>query len=528
MHRWLLTGIFLLLVGGWIFFHQPASPASAQTTVSVTPGPALPSPTRSLLADPHFTASAGQSVTSTNIQSKKVTAEELTHLSTPALAARSISLEEAGQLKHSEISKRLLAMNYFSANRPYTAGLVLVGFRSADETRALFVEEGTEQAAIDSLLKRLDINFAELDTIVTRQFYANDPGYNQQWHHEKIGSRRAWDYSRGNHTVQIAILDAPFQMNHPDLVANTAAGFDTTRNQPVTSSPGITHSTVGAGMAAAVLHNIQGVAGAGNSVILPVDIENDTTLSVGIVDLANGIRWAANNGVRVVNVSWDGAYSSTLNQEGANLKQKNSGLLFMAGVNGNSRLNYPAHSNIIAVAMTDTNDLRRSSWGLHLDFIAPGWEIFSTDVGSSYASDSGTSYATPLLTGIAALLMSINPELTGDQIYQILVETALDLGTTGWDQFYGWGRIDFARAARKTFGTLPHAKVQNLAQALNGIQTGYLPGVSYSLYAAESLMGPWELINEPQFITNENVLTILEPIVSPHPIRFYKTELVLP
>jgi thermitase len=86
---------------------------------------------------------------------------------------------------------------------------------------------------------------------------------------------------------------------------------------------------------------------------------------------------------------------------------------------------------------------------------APGWNIYSTTIGSSYEYDTGTSYAAPIVAGVAATLLSINPNLTTDQLMGLLQSSADDLGAPGWDAFYGWGRLNYGRAALGAFATLP-------------------------------------------------------------------------
>src|SRR5882724_2497437 len=105
--------------------------------------------------------------------------------------------------------------------------------------------------------------------------------------------------------------------------------------------------------------------------------------------------------------------------------------------------------------MTDEADNFQSAPGAGIDFAAPGYQIFSTSIGDSYASGSGTSYSTPLFCGVVAVLMSINPTLNADEIVDILKNTADDKGQPGWDAYFGWGRINFAAAAGATAATVP-------------------------------------------------------------------------
>ena len=196
---------------------------------------------------------------------------------------------------------------------------ILVKLWSQQQVGALRVEPMREWDSVQALGGRPDVQFAELDVFQRRQFLPNDPLISNQWQHSVIGSFQAWGYSLGNQNVSIAIVDTPFQMDHPDLAANTVSGWDAVANAPVTSSPGIVHSTMCAGMAAAVINNGMGVAGASNCKILPINING------AISEMYNATIWAANNAVRVVNISWSGANDPTLEAAGYYLKTNTAG-----------------------------------------------------------------------------------------------------------------------------------------------------------------------------------------------------------
>ncbi len=156
-----------------------------------------------------------------------------------------------------------------------------------------------------------------------------------------------------------------------------------------------------------------------------------------------------------------------------------AGLLIVAAMgNKNTSIAYypAAYANVLAVSATNEYDGKAaySNYGTHNDIAAPGGYyvgIYSTlptyDVSltptKNYGYLIGTSQATPFVSGLAALIWSINPSLTPDQVQQIIQTTAVDLGTTGWDQYYGWGRIN-ARAAIESQIILP-------ARTLSDIQS---------------------------------------------------------
>ncbi len=412
----------------------------------------------------------------------------------------------------------------FGVVRAFRQGVVLARFRDSDRVEAVRVVPGEELAALAALRARGGVEYAELDVQLTRQYAPNDPMLGQQWHHGTIRSAGAWAVSLATHKVTVAIVDTPFQMNHPDLAPNAVTGWSMVTRSPISGvTDGLYHSTIGAGLAAAVINNGTGVSGVANCFLMPIDIGDTPTAS----DMHDAIVWAADHGVRVVNVSWDGAFSSVINDAGGYLRQKTGGMLFMSGVNGQRFLNYPNQPYIYAVAMTDRDDLPRSSYGPHIDFAAPGWQIYSTTTNSTYEVDSGSSYSSPLLAGIAAWIMSVNPDLGPDEIEGILQASSVDLGDPGWDQHYGWGRIDFSQAAEKTFATLPVSRIAAERASTVTIVAVRVAGATYRLARQLDFGAPWETVGDVISEATDATVKLVDP-APPHGQAFYRVEITLP
>ncbi|MEM2696000.1 MAG: Ig-like domain-containing protein, partial [Thermoproteota archaeon] len=96
-----------------------------------------------------------------------------------------------------------------------------------------------------------------------------------------------------------------------------------------------------------------------------------------------------------------------------------------------------------------------SSYGPYVDLSAPGVSIYTTIRGGGYGSVSGTSFSAPIVAGVAALIFSVNPSLTPADVERILESTAVDLGDSGYDVYYGWGRVNAYEALKAAAGAAP-------------------------------------------------------------------------
>ncbi len=441
----------------------------------------------------------------------------------PDLPGRAVPLPEASTLAYLSVPQRQLMPAPNSGALPlFNPECVLVKFKEQELVSVIRTETGREAEAVHLLARRSDVEFAELDLLQEPAFIPTDPLIGNQWHHQKIGSYGAWNHARGEASVRIAIVDAPFQMDHPDLALHVRPGWDIVANQPITASAGALHSTFSAGMAAAVVDNGVGVAGAGNCALVPINISGFTS------EMCDAVYWAASNGIRVVNISWTGANSEALNAAGAFLRRNARGVLAMPGLNVPVFVDYPNQPDIWCVAMTDAADNTQSAYGNHIDFAAPGWQVYSTTTNSGYAFGSGTSYATPLFCGVAAVLFSVNPTLSGEEVIELLKSTAVDLGPPGWDMWYGWGRIDFAAAVNAAFATLP--VITGVLQT-NGhftVVARFQPGLSYTLWQTAALVpSDWALVPNAVLVTNNNEIRLTDPS-PPAGGRFYRLRVSMP
>jgi thermitase len=325
------------------------------------------------------------------------------------------------------------------------------------QLRIIEVPPGLEKQMVDKLARHPHFKFAELDRVVVGDAQSNDPMAGSQWHLPKIGANSAWDISQGS-GVTIAILDSGIDTNHPDLVGHIVAGYnfvDGNSNVEDVHS----HGTKTAGAAAASLNNGVGVASvAGQVKIMPIRVANSSLYATWSA-IASGITYAADRGARIASVSFNGAAGSSAVLNAASYMKSKGGLVFVSAGNSNVDPGYANTSSVVIVAATNSSDTKASfsNFGDHVHLSAPGEAIYTTTWGQSYTSISGTSFSAPITAGVAALVMSANPSLTSTQVENILFSTAVDLGSTGRDIYFGYGRVDAAAAvaaAKSAGGTV--------------------------------------------------------------------------
>jgi thermitase len=309
----------------------------------------------------------------------------------------------------------------------------------------------------DRIMKELKSNpnvvYVEPNYIYQSVFTPNDPGRSQQWAWDVIQAYQAWDTTQGSSTVVIAIVDTGIQRNHPDLDAKITAGYDYVQNDSAPDD-GNGHGTHVAGTSAAETNNSTGGAGTcPNCRLMPVRVL-DNNGSGTMVNVANGINYAANNGAKVINLSLGGPGATSLQDAVNNAWNRGSFLACAAGNSNTSSTSsaYPAaYSNCFAIASTTSSDARSSfsNYGSWVEVAAPGSSIYSTWINSSYNTINGTSMATPHVAGLAGLLASQG--LTNSSIWTRICNTSDRISGTG--TYWTCGRINARRAVTNDGGT---------------------------------------------------------------------------
>jgi serine protease len=306
------------------------------------------------------------------------------------------------------------------------------------------------------------------------RFVPNDPYYQYQWHLDQIGMPEAWTRQRGAGVV-VAVIDTGVAhrsaggfMQAPDLAQTRFVdGFDFVRNDPHPDDEH-GHGTHVSGTIAQSTNNEVGVAGvAPEAAIMPLKVL-DANGSGGWGAIAAAIRFAADNGAHVINMSLGGGFGSRAVERAiAYAHEKGVVVVAAAGNASRSRVEYPARYNhVIAVGSVrfDRTLSFYSNYGGGLDIVAPGGDtrvdqnndgmpdgvVQNTLVGGNprrfdYLAWQGTSMASPHVAGVAALIRSAGVT-DPDAVERLLKDSAHDLRDS---RKYGSGLVQ-ANAALRT------------------------------------------------------------------------------
>ncbi len=286
-------------------------------------------------------------------------------------------------------------------------------------------------------------------------------GQGVPWGVDKIGATEVQKLSNRGTGVKVAILDSGIDLTHPDL---KIAGQKTFVAGTTSAQDDYGHGTMVAGIIAARDNGIGVVGIAPEASIYAVKVL-DSSGSGKISDIINGLQWAIDNGMQVVNMSFGGGPWPRAGEE-AIIRAGNAGIVLVAGAGseGNAdgsgdNISYPASYNgVIPVGAVDQQlkRLSNSGTGMSLEMVAPGEGINTTARGGGYGLFGETSAATAHVSGAAALL--IDAGVTNNlEIRRRLRDTALDLGAPGWDPQYGKGLVNVYKAISFQPGSSPAA-----------------------------------------------------------------------
>lgn len=358
---------------------------------------------------------------------------------------------------------------------------IIVKFKGAHSFERITVGAGRRvEDALSEYRGRSDIEYAEPNYIAYAFSVPNDPYYQYQWNFDNptnggIGYEEARELSVGA-GVTVAIIDTGVAYENytsgvktyyltPDLAGTTfVQGYDFVANDTHANDEN-GHGTHVAGTIAQSTGNGIGAAGvAPGAKIMPIRVL-DANGSGSYADVADGIRWAADNGAKVINLSLGGPVGTTYLEEAlAYAYGKGVTIVAASGNDGAGSVSYPAAYNnyVIAVGATRFDETRTSysNYGSALDIVAPGGDTSVDQNGDGFGDGilqqtfsgalnnfgyhffNGTSMASPHVAGVAALVIAKGTATTPADVRLALESTADDLGVAGRDTTFGSGIVD--------------------------------------------------------------------------------------
>lgn len=413
-------------------------------------------------------------------------------------------------------------LNTIKQKFPARAARISKQSRIPDLTN-IYVVEVPPTANIDEIIKlyKMDsrVEYAQPNRLAGIQFVPNDYYYSSAgswgqpfddlWGLKKIQVEYAWNSTQGEGIV-VAVIDTGLDYFHQDIASNVWKNLDEVQNNKIDDDKNgyiddirgwdfanndndprdfNGHGTHVSGTIAAVGGNKIGIIGvAPKAKIMPVKGLGDDSYGQELW-LANSIVYAAANGADVISNSWGGIGTSPLIKDAIDYAHGLGAIVLAAAgnYNGDVRTFFPANiEGVVTVSATDVNDSKSwfSNWGYLIDVAAPGGGPYRPPpdyepdrnilsllasntnfpnliVGNKFMRNMGTSMATPHVSGVTALVLAKNPNLTRDQVISIIKHTADDqVGNPaedifGWDKFHGWGRLNAARAVTAAFNPPP-------------------------------------------------------------------------
>ena len=366
-------------------------------------------------------------------------------------------------------------------------GLAVLAARPERGFARLAVKPGAETSEIARLNSLPWVRYAEHNHLAYATaiepgtgFYPDDPDFGKQWHLHRIQAPEAWDVTRGSLSFVVAVLDTGVAQAHPDLAGQLRAGYNYVTDRPGAEDddPG-SHGTHVTGILAARIDNGLGVAGLAPDIkILPLKVlSSDRT---GRYDaIAAAIYDAVEQQAQVINLSLAGPAPSQMLLDAITFAQSQGCLVVAAA--GNCAQNpsscggqinpamYPAaYPGVLAVAASDRFDrvTTYSGYKPYTGLAAPGgtadepvWSTKNEAYGPLYGGMAGTSMSTPQVSAAAALVWTLSPASSANEVAEILKNTADKVGSdpysgealsymTGRNDYFGSGRLNVANAVR--------------------------------------------------------------------------------
>jgi subtilisin family serine protease len=345
------------------------------------------------------------------------------------------------------------------------------------------VPEGSDIPALaQQIAQRDEVRYAEPDLVGEISLTPDDPRFGDQWGAQKVDAEEAWDLETGSEDILIGIIDtgiatdASGTLNHPDLddAARYTLGTDFVSDDTLPRDD-YGHGTHVAGIAVAETDNSEGIAGINWGSPVYICKVFDSTGNGAESDVAAAVEEIVdygldNNLLAVINMSARWTSAAAALRDACEYAHDNGMIFCVTTGNDYGSVGYPAayspdFEGVIAVGSTDDDDTVSdfSNTGPEVTVVAPGRDVLSTmppyhvsmnDLlygghSQDYDEASGTSQASPHVAGLASLVWSTEPRQSNEQVRDVLINTAIKLGTGTFDDAWGHGRIDAAQAVLK-------------------------------------------------------------------------------
>src|SRR5580704_4886636 len=335
-----------------------------------------------------------------------------------------------------------------------------------DKIEVADVDPSLEGALVSALSADPRVEHAEPMALYQTTFVPDDPLYEKQWHLQRVGAEAAWSYSCGQ-GVTVAVIDTgvacfdtgPFSRG-TDLAGTRCAGGWNFVDDSKEAADDNGHGTHVAGTIAQTTNNGVGAAGlAFCAALMPIKVLTRQGFGT-VANVAEGIRWAADEGAQVVNLSLGGPIRSRILEDAVNHALDKGVVVVAAAGNSGRKVGYPAaYAGVIAVSATDDTDTIAafSSRGPEVAIAAPGVRVTQQTVCNGgrdrceiFGTFNGTSMAAPHVAGVAAMVESLGVT-RGDSVREALYASARAPAGGSDPKLYGAGILDGGAAASHVF-----------------------------------------------------------------------------
>jgi serine protease len=344
------------------------------------------------------------------------------------------------------------------------------------------VDPAAEPAILDSLSHDPRVEHAEPMALYRATFVPDDPLYeSKQWHLKRVGAEKAWGYSCGR-GVTVAVIDTgiacfdkgPFSKG-TDLAGTRCAGGWNFVDDNAEAADDHGHGTHVAGTIAQTTNNGMGAAGlAFCATLMPIKVLSKQGFG-STANVAEGIRFAADNGAQIINMSLGGPIKSKILEDAVNHALSKGVVVVAAAGNSGRSVGWPAaYPGVIAVSATDDKDKIAwfSSRGPQVVISAPGVAVTQQTICNGgkdkceiFGTFNGTSMASPHVAGAAAMIEGLGVT-DADSVREALTSTAREKDDA---KLYGAGIVDVGSAASHVFWSHLTLRVLALAALAWGV-----------------------------------------------------------